>query len=881
MTQSKLNEQTPNRLRTSALLFLCFALPCAILILVYFLYGIAPFGDKSLLIMDMSAQYSEFFCGLKHIGSQNGGVLFSWSKVFGSNYAGVFAYYLSSPLSFLTLLCPNEKMPVGLLCLTVLKIGLCGLSFGILLNDMQKKARAAAENMIRNRIWIVVFSLFYALMSYNIVYSMCLMWLDAVIWLPIVIIGLEKIADGGKPLLLCIIYAVLFLSTYYISYMVGIFSCIYLLFALLRRKRCERREILKAVVKFVGSAAAAACAGAWLLLPTLYSLMEGKIGNGSPISESGYNYEFSQVLKKFFLGTYDSITNSGTPFFYCGIVVMAFYFAFYFTKTISKSEKILTAAVTFFLVASTYVFKLDLMWHVFQKPNWFPYRYSFLLTFFIIFTAAKAFLRFREIPYAVHITFFLMAAGFYLYVKNLPDSGVGEKQFRYSILFCMVNVCLVFAALLFQRCRRNRFGTCTVLLLFLCAAAGETFVNARFLTEGLDKAHRYESYEKYRDYKLLTQALTAEAAQQSEGEFYRMGADFQRNFNEAIGLGYAGLSHYSSSYNKNINTFLSKLGFAQIYFWSSYAGSTTVTDTLFSVKYVMNDPDISRLDDRGRVISWCRVPYGHYDTAAQKDSAVLYENPYVLPPCFAVSTRLKAFDWQENAVESQNFLLNCMLDNNTSYFIKMSENTGGAVSLEKAGDHIAYTVTVPETGPLYAYFPKNGNGVSKMRINGGYDINLYTGETDCVQFLGSYEAGAQVDVKIYGSNLNTSANGFYQLSLKRFSEAADALRNASLQITDWASGYLKGSLQAEKDGAVFTSLVYDSSWNVFVDGKKTETWALEDGLLCFDITAGAHEIEIEYRVPGFSVGMTLTTITILTAAAYFAVRFYRKRQKNR
>mgnify|MGYP000819274529 FL=1 len=77
MRHIKLKSETSNRLRTSALLLACFAVPCAILLLVYWEYGIAPFGEKSLLIMDMSAQYSEFFCGLKNIGAQNGGVLFS------------------------------------------------------------------------------------------------------------------------------------------------------------------------------------------------------------------------------------------------------------------------------------------------------------------------------------------------------------------------------------------------------------------------------------------------------------------------------------------------------------------------------------------------------------------------------------------------------------------------------------------------------------------------------------------------------------------------------------------------------------------------------------------------------------------------------------
>ena len=85
--------------------------------------GMAPFGDNTILISDMSTQYVEFFCALK-----NGDLFFSWSKALGTAYVGVFSYYVSSPLSLLTLLVPNEQMPVGLLFLAVL--GTCGLAAG-------------------------------------------------------------------------------------------------------------------------------------------------------------------------------------------------------------------------------------------------------------------------------------------------------------------------------------------------------------------------------------------------------------------------------------------------------------------------------------------------------------------------------------------------------------------------------------------------------------------------------------------------------------------------------------------------------------------------------------------------------------------------------
>ena len=198
--------------------------------------------------------------------------------------------------------------------------------------------------------------------------------------------------------------------------------------------------------------------------------------------------------------------------------------------------------------------------------------------------------------------------------------------------------------------------------------------------------------------------------------------------------------------------------------------------------------------------------------------------------------------------------------------------------MAQEGNYIEYTIIAPETGPLYAYFPKNENRVSKMCVNDQYDIHLYTGETDCVQFLGNYKAGEQIRVKIFGNSLVTNGNAFYQLNLTRFAEAVDALRKESLQLSKWSSGYLKGTAEIEKAGVMFTSLVYDPSWKVLIDGAAAETWAFQDGLLCFDIAAGTHEIEIEYQVPGFVAGMTITVVTITAAVGFFAIRFFRRKR---
>ncbi len=61
----------------------------------------------------------------------------------------------------------------------MLKVGLCGLSFSLLLLYKFKRPRFA----------VVLFSLFYGLMAYNVAYSLCIMWLDVVFWLPVIVLG--------------------------------------------------------------------------------------------------------------------------------------------------------------------------------------------------------------------------------------------------------------------------------------------------------------------------------------------------------------------------------------------------------------------------------------------------------------------------------------------------------------------------------------------------------------------------------------------------------------------------------------------------------------------------------------------------------------------
>lgn len=64
-------------------------------------------------------------------------------------------------------------------------------------------------------------------MAYNMAYFFHLMWLDSIILLPLIILGLHRILEGHFPALYTLSLGFAILFNYYIGFMLCIFSVFY------------------------------------------------------------------------------------------------------------------------------------------------------------------------------------------------------------------------------------------------------------------------------------------------------------------------------------------------------------------------------------------------------------------------------------------------------------------------------------------------------------------------------------------------------------------------------------------------------------------------------------------------------------------------------
>ncbi len=123
--------------------------------------------------------------------------------------------------------------------------------------------------------------------------------------------------------------------------------------------------------------------------------------------------------------------------------------------------------------------------------------------------------------------------------------------------------------------------------------------------------------------------------------------------------------------------------------------------------------------------------------------------------------------------------------------------------------------------------------------------------------LHSFEAGEEAQQALWDSIV---------LSENDFTDQARVLQANGIELTYFATDEIEGTVTAEKDGVLLTTLPYDGGWEIFIDGEQVQTEKAAGYLTCADITEGKHEIEMRYTVPGIKLGALLSLLGFVSFA---------------
>ena len=106
-----------------------FFIPVFSVYAAYAIFGMYPFGERSILVLDLNGQYIYFFEALRAAFHGNGSLFYDWSGNLSGGFMGTVGYYLASPFSLFAVILPEKNIELAILLMQLGKLGCAGVTF--------------------------------------------------------------------------------------------------------------------------------------------------------------------------------------------------------------------------------------------------------------------------------------------------------------------------------------------------------------------------------------------------------------------------------------------------------------------------------------------------------------------------------------------------------------------------------------------------------------------------------------------------------------------------------------------------------------------------------------------------------------------------------
>ena len=312
----------------------------------------------------------------------------------------------------------------------------------------------------------------------------------------------------------------------------------------------------------------------------------------------------------------------------------------------------------------------------------------------------------------------------------------------------------------------------------------------------------------------------------------------------------------------------------------TYNPQTPLYNAMFSLKYIYDKSDLISESE-------------YYSIKSENNTFTAYQNNYVLNIGYPVSNEIIGWDAStyNNPVEAQEeyfklatgidglyeriydyeFIYGNVLsidrfniENETFSINKIDDNYDGALTVD---------ITAKDNSNIYVYvYSRNLDTVSvfsqalttTMTVNDGYILDL-----------GCHTPGELISIEMpLKDDCNSASVDFvvFTVNHEKFVEGYNKLQQGQIEYSKFDETLITGSFVAEKDEILYTSIPYDESWSVYIDGKrvpKDDIFAISDALIGVNVTEGEHEITFIYEAQGLKECIVISTLFIIILLIFY------------
>ena len=862
-----------------------------IMIFAYIVWQFFPFGENIILRMDLYHQYAPLFAELYERIFGGDSLLYSFTSGLGSGFLGNYFNYLSSPTMLFVMIFGHYNIPEAIATMVLVKASASAFTFTYFLSKISKKSDLSTA----------AFGLLYAFSGYFIAYYWNIMWLDAVVVFPLVMLGIWYIIEEGKSLTYVLSLAFVMMTNYYMAYMTCILSVIFFLYFYFSKYSLSTKQNTNIILKdkykktfatkffnssfmmrgvnFAGSSILAAMLAAFALLPVFFILQNSSATNSTfPSTFSSY-FTIFDFFANHLAGPEPTIRSSGDtvyPNVYCGIITLILVTLFMFCKKIKASEKIATGTVAAVFFLSFNVNILNYIWHGFHFPNDLPYRFSFAYSFFLLYVAYRAFTNIDKISSREILAASALVAGFAVIVEKVGSANVDLKVVWTSVIFAVV-----YAVVLAFIKNPKYLKTSMSILLLTCVCAELLVADTPNYKVTQTKTSYTSSYED------TQAAIDIVRDREDKNGFYRMELVTLLTRMDNCWFYYPGVSTFTSMAYEDVAHLQDNLGLYGNKINSyTYNCQTPLYNSMMSIKYLVDNSDYVSTDNYNPPLDGDFI----YNKVGTHNDMTVYENNYWLPVAFSAGSELDTawiYNDDNPFVVQNDFYYNAsgvsdilrplegyVSDRSNIDEIDANSMSDGTFSVYKsnssqASNEVVFTYLIEETQNVYIYF--ESQDVTSVLVSAGdFTYNQSIDGKPYVLNVGSVRGGTELKLNFSLKDSSSSGNvkqRVYGLDKAKFEKAVRNIKAGGvLDVSENRESYIKGTIKLAEGKMLYTSIPYDKGWSVYVDGVKLSDENIVkvgDALMGVKMDAGEHTVEFRFVPAGLIVGLIVTLAGIL------------------
>ncbi|GHP13802.1 membrane protein [Lentilactobacillus fungorum] len=815
------------------------SLAAIVLSIILLINQVTPFGHQNLLVGDMGAQYAPFFTYFHHAVAAGQFPAFSFSIGVGANSFPLVAYYLLSPFNLIILLFSASQTPTAITYILILKVAAIAASMAFFLS----------RHFGRSDWSILIFAITFSLCGFVAANFVNIMWLDALIYLPLICHGIDRFKAGNSSNQLFIWLTLCILVNYYMGYMIGLFTIIYMIQTIIQTQPSNTKLIAANgpfIRRFIVTELCSGLTSMVVLLPTAYGMLQtAKVGpeNISPISRLFFQFGpegFSQIG----LGAtvYDNRLLRA-PAIFSSLAIFLLVATYFAHPKISRRHKFGVATSLAVLLLSMLIEPINLAWHLFSQPAGSPFRYSFLFSFIMITTAyeawsAKPQLIGRRAKLLIPtLTIALLAASF-IYIRLSPVASLTDylslQPDSAKVLLLNSFLVCIFAILITVK---NQNWVWPLIAGIIVAEMGTNF-EAALKSEPLGNQSVYEALVRKQTANLnqISSSTTLYRINQSSSQLAPAFQEPYLGYNDPLLFNYNGIQEYSSTLNEATRQTLKMLGlYSKNQRRISTAGSTAISNLLLGVKTTIS---------------------GQTTTP----------NPAYVGMGFPVTTQFT------NLKLARGYLF-LNLENTLQriqpakqpYLISETANLVSRTASSQSQKTYTVKITPKASGPLYLDTSDNTFDYAAIQVN-GYRLKTISNPFHHAYLvkLGSVKKGAPVILKFKSRSAHaTSMIHLKSLNVAQLTNLTASLRAHSFQPT-YQNNQVTGTVTRSGNHSwLYTAIPYDNGWKATVNGQTVAVKRVLGNFIALPLNAATNHITLTYHTPGLLLGAILSFIGLL------------------